>query len=53
MTNDGDRRTKVDMYIVKKQRGSQGLENDGAGRKELIFEDITRKFRGKPKDVAK
>ena len=35
MTNDGDRRTKVDMYIVKKQRGPQGLENDGAGRNPM------------------
>lgn len=52
MTNDRDRQTKVDMYIVKKQAGPQGLENDAVGRKKLIFEDITKKFRGKPKDVA-
>lgn len=52
MTNDKDRQTKINMYLVKKKEGSSH-ENDESGEKYLVFEDITRKFRGKPKDVIK
>ena len=49
MTNDKDKMTKIDMYMVKKRHDDNGFENDHDLKKELIFEDITRKFRGKPK----